>query len=85
MSALRLAGLLMAALFFEGCRSSGVAVKPYQAGDLTTLGYFLGEISVVKNNLEIAAVVIVAVSLLPIAIEWRKHRLRAATESVSPN
>ena len=52
---------------------------------ITTLGYFLGEISVVKNNLEIAAVVIVAVSLLPIAIEWRKHRLRAATESVSPN
>ncbi len=40
MSALRLAGLLMAALFFESCRSSGVAVKPYQAGDLTTLGYF---------------------------------------------
>ena len=29
---------------------------------VTTLGYFLGEIDFVKNNLEIAAVVIVAIS-----------------------
>ena len=48
---------------------------------ITTLGYFLGEIDVVKNNIEIAAVVIVALSLLPIAYEWRKHRKRAAASS----
>jgi membrane-associated protein len=45
---------------------------------ITTLGYFLGEIDVVKNNIEIAAIVIVAVSVLPIAIEFVKHRRNAA-------
>ncbi len=45
---------------------------------ITTLGYFLGEIDVVKDNLEIAAVVIVALSLLPVAIEFIRHR-RAAS------
>ncbi len=40
----------------------------------TTLGYFLGEIDAVKNNIEIAAVVIVLVSVTPIAIEFWKHR-----------
>lgn len=44
---------------------------------ITTLGYFLGEIEVVKNNIEIAAIVIVGVSVLPIAIELFRHR-RAA-------
>lgn len=51
---------------------------------ITTLGYFLGEIDVVKNNIELAAIVIVAISLLPIALEWRKHRKRAGAAS-SPN
>jgi membrane-associated protein len=46
---------------------------------VTTLGYFLGEIDFVKNNLEIAAVVIVAISVLPVAIEFMRHR-RQATE-----
>jgi membrane-associated protein len=41
---------------------------------ITTLGYFLGEIDVVRNNIEIAALVIVAVSVLPIALEYLKHR-----------
>ena len=41
---------------------------------ITTLGYFLGEIDVVKNNIEIAALVIVTVSVLPIALEYLKHR-----------
>jgi membrane-associated protein len=45
---------------------------------VTTLGYFLGEIDFVKNNLEIAAVVIVAISLLPVAIEFKRHRKEIA-------
>ncbi|MEP7204360.1 MAG: VTT domain-containing protein [Ilumatobacteraceae bacterium] len=45
---------------------------------VTTLGYFLGEIDFVKNNLEIAAVVIVAISLLPVAIEYMRHRKAAS-------
>jgi membrane-associated protein len=48
---------------------------------ITTLGFFLGEIDVVKNNIEIAAIVIVAVSVLPIAIEFWKHRRHAAATS----
>lgn len=41
---------------------------------VTTLGYFLGEIDVVKNNIELAILAIVAVSLLPVALELWKHR-----------
>jgi membrane-associated protein len=48
---------------------------------VTTLGYFLGEIDVVKNNLEIAAVVIVAISFLPMVIEILRHRRAAQKES----
>ena len=52
---------------------------------VTTLGYFLGEIDAVKNNIELAAIVIVALSLTPIAWEWRQHRKRAAAAASSPN
>jgi membrane-associated protein len=48
---------------------------------ITTLGYFLGEIDVVKNNIEIAAIVIVVVSVLPIALEYLKHRRSKATDA----
>jgi membrane-associated protein len=44
---------------------------------VTTLGYFLGEIDAVKHNIEIAIIVIVAVSLIPVAIELIKHRREA--------
>ena len=44
---------------------------------LTTAGYFMGQIDVVKNNIEIAIVAVIAVSLIPVAIELIKHR-RAA-------
>jgi membrane-associated protein len=46
----------------------------------TTLGYFLGEIEVVKNNIEIAAIVIVLLSVTPIAIEFFKHRKERKAE-----
>ena len=49
---------------------------------ITTLGFFLGEIEVVKNNIEIAAIVIVGVSILPIAIELFRHR-KAAKAALS--
>jgi membrane-associated protein len=44
---------------------------------LTTLGYYMGQIDVVKNNIEIAIVVVIVLSLSPVAIEFVKHR-RAA-------
>jgi membrane-associated protein len=51
---------------------------------LTTLGYFMGQIDVVKNNIEIAIVVVIALSLLPVAIEFVRHRREAkrAVETV---
>ena len=47
----------------------------------TTLGYFLGEIDAVKNNIEIAAIVIVLVSVTPIALEFWKHRKAAKADT----
>jgi membrane-associated protein len=47
-------------------------------GGVTTLGYFLGEIELVKENIELAAIAIVGLSVLPIVLEFVKHR-RAAT------
>lgn len=44
---------------------------------VTLLGYFLGNVPVVKDNLEIALLAIVAVSLLPVAIELLRHRRQA--------
>lgn len=41
---------------------------------LPLLGYFLGQIEVVKNNIEIAIIVIVLVSILPVIIEFVNHR-----------
>ncbi|MEK7295072.1 MAG: VTT domain-containing protein [Actinomycetota bacterium] len=46
---------------------------------ITTLGYYLGEIGAVKNNIEIAILVIVLISLVPMLIELIRHRSRATT------
>lgn len=43
---------------------------------VTALGYYLGEISVVRNNIEIAIVAIVVISVLPMLIEIVRHRRR---------
>lgn len=46
---------------------------------VTTLGYFLGETPFIKDNVEVALVLIVAISLIPIGVEIIRHRrLRAA-------
>ena len=49
---------------------------------VTCLGYFLGEIDAVKNNIEIAILVIVFVSLLPMVVELIRHRRGAANAPV---
>ena len=41
---------------------------------ITTLGYFLGEIEFIKNNIEVAIIAIVLISIVPVAIEVLKHR-----------
>ena len=45
---------------------------------VTTIGYFLGEIEAVKNNIEIASIVIVVLSVLPVVLEFVKHRRESA-------
>lgn len=39
-----------------------------------TAGYLFGNIPVVKENFAVAVIGLVAVSLLPIAVEWIRHR-----------
>lgn len=41
---------------------------------ITTLGYFLGEIDLIKHNLDYAAIIIAAVSLIPILRELTRAR-----------
>ena len=50
---------------------------------VTVLGYLFGQIDVVKNNLEVALVGVVGISLLPIAIEVLKHRRSAASDKIA--
>lgn len=45
------------------------------------LGYFLGQIEFVKNNIEAAILVIVFISILPVIIELVKHRRSSAQHS----
>ena len=56
---------------------------------VTMLGYWLGRFDVVKNNIEIALMLIVFVSVLPMVFETGKHWLakrsaRAAMHEVDP-
>ena len=44
---------------------------------VTTLGYYLGEVRLIKNNLDYAAVAIAAISLIPVLRELRQTRNRA--------
>jgi membrane-associated protein len=44
------------------------------ATGITTLGYFLGQVEVIEQNLELAILAIVAISVLPIALELWKSR-----------
>ncbi len=44
---------------------------------VTLLGYWLGGFPLVRDNIEVALVLIVFVSLLPMIIEWIKHRIES--------
>lgn len=47
------------------------------ATGVTLLGYFLGGIPFLQRNIEAALMAIIAISLLPMAFEWWRHRRRA--------
>lgn len=53
------------------------------ATGLTLLGYFLGGIDLIHDHLEAAILLIVAFSLLPVVIEYLRHR-RAASKAATP-
>jgi membrane-associated protein len=57
------------------------------ASGVTILGYFLGGIDIIENNIEAALMLIVAVSLLPMVIEYLRHRSatrKAAASAPTP-
>lgn len=47
-------------------------------GSLTLAGYWFGNLPFIKNNLSLVIVTIIALSLLPVAIGYIKHRREAA-------
>lgn len=51
------------------------------ATGVTVLGYFLGTIPVIHNNIEIALILIVLVSLIPMVVEYVLHKRRASREA----
>jgi membrane-associated protein len=52
---------------------------------VTLLGYFLGQVDVIEENLELAILTVVAISLLPIARElWLSRRQRRAASVEAP-
>ena len=48
------------------------------AGGVTILGYFLGNIEFVKKNIELILILVIVISLIPVVIEWIKHRRQRA-------
>jgi membrane-associated protein len=52
------------------------------ASGVTVLGYFLGQISFVRNNLEVMLLAIVAVSVVPIGIEVLRARAAQKIEHI---
>jgi membrane-associated protein len=51
---------------------------------VTLLGYFLGQIDVIAENIELTIVAVVGLSCLPIVFElWRAHRERGADDPVA--
>ena len=48
------------------------------ATGVTVLGYFLGQVAFIRDNVEVILIVVVLVSVIPIGIEALRHRRRAA-------
>jgi membrane-associated protein len=48
---------------------------------VTLAGYFLGNVGFIKNNIEIVLVLIVLISLLPMGIEFLRHRRESKKEA----
>ena len=44
------------------------------AGIITLAGYYLGNFTIIKDNIEIVLILVVLISIIPIIIEYIKHR-----------
>ncbi|MEV6852042.1 VTT domain-containing protein [Actinoplanes sp. NPDC051411] len=51
---------------------------------VTILGYFLGQVAFVKNNIELILIGIVVISVIPIAIEFLRGRRRSKVSTDHP-
>jgi membrane-associated protein len=51
------------------------------ASGVTVAGYFLGNVSLIKNNIDAVLVLIVLVSVIPMGVEFLLHRRRAKREA----
>lgn len=51
------------------------------AAGITILGYFLGNFPIIKDNLEIVLILVVLISIIPIIIEYIRHRGEAKAEA----
>ncbi len=52
---------------------SGVGALLWAVG-VTLLGYFVGTVPLVRNNIEAMLIVIVLISVIPVGVEWLRHR-----------
>jgi membrane-associated protein len=50
---------------------------------VTIAGYFLGNIPIIKNNIDLVLILIVAASLIPMGVEYLLHRRRRKQESAA--
>jgi membrane-associated protein len=50
---------------------------------VTILGYYLGNIPFIRNNIEAVLIMIVVVSLVPMVVEFLLHRRRAKAEAAT--
>ncbi|HZA72502.1 MAG TPA: VTT domain-containing protein [Propionibacteriaceae bacterium] len=50
---------------------------------VTTLGYYLGNIPIVRDNIEAVLILIVFVSIIPMIVEFVLHRRRAKAEALA--
>ncbi|HZN56029.1 MAG TPA: DedA family protein [Candidatus Polarisedimenticolaceae bacterium] len=61
-------------MFYPRFLAYSVIAAVTWVGACVAAGYAFGNIPIVKNNFSLVVIGIVAVSLMPIAIEWLRHR-----------
>ena len=52
------------------------------AGVITLAGYYLGNFTIIKDNIEIVLILVVVISVIPIVIEYIKHRRETPEEAI---